>query len=84
VIYFIEAVSGSDCTSSNGNMSNELFVLLFTCYLTALSVSGLYGVDEMMINDYGAVAGLRTGSEGQGLGENLPQCHFFHHENSMA
>jgi hypothetical protein len=29
------------------------------CYLTKLSVSGLYGVDNKMINEYGTVGGKR-------------------------
>jgi hypothetical protein len=34
---------------------------LFVAYLTTLSVSRLYGDDDRMINEYGAVGGMKIG-----------------------
>jgi hypothetical protein len=41
-------------------------------YLTALSVSGLYSVDQL--------AERKLVEETEVFGENHPQCHFFHHK----
>jgi hypothetical protein len=46
-----------------------------------MSVSRLYSIDDKMIN--GGVGGMRTG-KGKKLGENIPQCHFFHHKTNMT
>jgi hypothetical protein len=40
-----------------------------------LSVTRLYRADDRMINEYGAIGGMRTGRETEVLGENLLQCH---------
>jgi hypothetical protein len=46
--------------------------------LFALSVSRLYGIKGKMINECGAVGGMRIGWDSEILEETLPQCHFAH------
>jgi hypothetical protein len=48
-----------------------------------LSVSRLLSIDDRMINEYGAVGGMRIGKETEVLEENLPQYHFFRHRFHM-
>jgi hypothetical protein len=49
------------------DITDENSILFLRCtfsdllYLTALSVSRLYSVDGMMINEYGAIGGMRIG-----------------------
>jgi hypothetical protein len=33
--------------------------------------------------DCGALGEMRIGKETEGLGENLPQCHFVHHKSRV-
>jgi hypothetical protein len=44
------------------------------CYLTTISLSRLYSVDDKKINEYGAVDELRIG--GDVVGDNLPKFRF--------
>jgi hypothetical protein len=37
-----------------------------------------------MIDDYGAVSGMRIGKETEVLGKNLPLCYFVHYESYMT
>jgi hypothetical protein len=37
----------------------HLFSFLSSCYLMALSVLSLYSIGDVMINEYGAVGGMR-------------------------
>jgi hypothetical protein len=44
-----------------------------------MPLSGLYTVDDRMINEYGAVGRVRVARDTAVFRENLPQCQFFHH-----
>jgi hypothetical protein len=46
------------------------------------SESGLYSVDDRVINEYGEVDGMRMA--GEILGENLLQCHIVDHKSHMT
>jgi hypothetical protein len=37
-----------------------------------------------MMDEYGAVDGMRIGRGTEVVGENLPQCHFAHHKSHMT
>jgi hypothetical protein len=37
-----------------------------------------------MMDENGALSGMRIGKETEVLGENLPQCHFLHHKSHMT
>jgi hypothetical protein len=41
----------------------------------------IYSVHERMVNEYGAVGGIRMGRGTEKVGENLPKCHFVHHKS---
>jgi hypothetical protein len=41
--------------------TRRLISLIFVAYLTTLSVLRLYSVDDRMVNEYGAVGGLKVG-----------------------
>jgi hypothetical protein len=50
---------------------------IFLSYLTRLSVSSLYSVDDRMINEYRAVSGMRIGRGGRSTWRKpspLPVC----------
>jgi hypothetical protein len=49
------------------------------CYLTTLSVAKLYSVDDRIINECGAVGGMRIGRGNGSTRRKLSQCHFLHH-----
>jgi hypothetical protein len=48
--------------------------LFEVCYLTTVTVSGLYGIDDKMINEYGIVGGMRIGRENRSKKVNLSPC----------
>jgi hypothetical protein len=68
--------------------SCKIYVLTFpsllVSYLTTLSVSRLYNVDNRITNEYGALGGIRIDRETDVLRANLLQCHFVHHKSNMA
>jgi hypothetical protein len=37
-----------------------------------------------MINEYGAVGGMKLAGESEVLGEHMPQCHLIHHKSHMT
>jgi hypothetical protein len=51
--------------------------LIVICYLTALLASGLYNIDDRIINEYGTAGGIRSAAK-KIFGENLPLCNFVH------
>jgi hypothetical protein len=53
-------------------------------YVTTLRVSALFGVNDMMTNDYGAVGGMKSGRGNRVLGENLTQCHSVHRKSHVT
>jgi hypothetical protein len=44
----------------------------------------IHSIEAKMINVYGAISGMRIGRRNELLGENQPQCHFFHHISCMT
>jgi hypothetical protein len=47
------------------------------------SVSRLYGIDDMMINEYGAVDGTRMGKKNINTRIKPTQFHFVYHKSHM-
>jgi hypothetical protein len=48
------------------------FSLVSVGYFMMLSMSRQYAVQDIMINEYGAFGGIKTGRKPEILGENLP------------
>jgi hypothetical protein len=48
------------------------------------SVLGLYSIDDMIINEHGAVGGMRIGRRNRSARGNPPQFHFVHHKSHMT
>jgi hypothetical protein len=62
-----------------------LNILVLIAYLTTLSVSRLYSVDDMLMIECGAVVGMRIGRINEkAFGENTSQCHIVYHKSHMA
>jgi hypothetical protein len=48
------------------------FSFFLVCYLTMLSISSLYTIGDRMVNEYGAVGGMRMGRGNQST--HMPLC----------
>jgi hypothetical protein len=59
--HLVGLLCNTSCYTVYYRQCNLFRVIAIICYLTTLSVSGLYSVDERMIKEYGALSGLELG-----------------------
>jgi hypothetical protein len=59
-------------------------MISFRLLFNVLQISRLYIVNDRMTKEYVAVGVTKIDRGTDGFGENLPQCHFFHHKSTMT